>query len=257
MSDREDKLKELLKIKDKLIDAVTMEFAKGVQSVDVAETGAVIDMIYDIAKAEKNCYEAEYYKAIVEAMEEAEEEHEHERYGYTRYPKRPMPWYKPMVDREPYIDAYLEDPEFGENMRMGYSGGRGGNTGGGRSGGRGGRSGGSNPSGGNSGGDSGGSGGRGGGGRSGYSEAEYAEEELNDMMMRDMRYGKPFNDYRTSKRHYTQSKSQTDKNEMTSHANEHIADMISTTREMWKDADAELKKQMKASLTGLLGEMNG
>lgn len=245
MSDREDKMKELLKIKDKLIDAVTMEFSKGIEAVDVAEMGAVIDMIYDIAKAEKNCYEAEYYKTVIEAMEEAEEEHE--RYGYTRYPK-PMPWYKPMVDHEPYIDAYLDNPEYGENMRMGYTGNRGGGTRGGRSGGRSGGSGNSNSTGGNTGGGY-------SGGRSGYTE-EYGEEERTEMM-RDMRYGKPFQDYRMSKKHYTQSKSQADKNEMTSHANEHIADMIATTREMWKDADGDLKKQMKASLTGLLGEMNG
>lgn len=240
MSDKEDKMRDLLKIKDKLIDAATMEFSRGIEAVDVAEMGAVIDMIYDIAKAEKNCYEAEYYKTVIEAMEETEEEHE--RYGYTRYPK-PMPWYKPMVDHEPYIDAYLGDIEYGENMRMGYTGGRGGSTRGGRTGGHGNY----NSTGGNVGDGRPNS-------RSGYTEEEY-EEEME--MMRDMRYGKPFNEYRTSKKHYTQTKSQADKNEMTSHANEHIADMITTTREMWKDADADLKKQMKASLTGLLGEMNG
>lgn len=250
MSDKEDKMKELLKIKDKMIDAVVMEFAKGTEAVDVDETGKVVDMIYDISKAEKNCYEAEYYKTVIEAMKEGDEEEE--RYGYTRYPhKRFTPWFKPLVDQEPYIDAYLDDPEFGENMRMGYSMTRGGNMGGGKYGGRSGKHGGVT-------GNHGGYGGEGGHsyGRSGYVGDEY-EEEYFEKLKEDMRYGKPFNEYRMSKKHYTQTKSPADKNEMTSHVNEHIADMVTTVREMWKDADTELKKQMKASLTGLLGEMNG
>ena len=249
MSGKEDKMKELLKIKDKMIDAVVLEFAKGTEAVDVDETGKVIDMIYDISKAEKNCYEAEYYKTVIEAMEDAEEE----RYGYTRYPrKRPMPWYKPLVDQEPYIEDYLDDIEYGGSMRMGYTGPwvdhrSGGKHDDGRSGKHGDVAGdydgqrgvGKFPS-----------------HRGEHHEEEY-EEEYIEKLKEDMRYGKPFNEYRMSKKHYTQTKSPADKNEMTSHANEHIADVVTTVREMWKDADTELKKQMKASLTGLLGEMNG
>lgn len=45
---------------------------KGIESVDTEEMGKVIDMIKDLACAEKDCYEKKYYESIVEAMEESE-----------------------------------------------------------------------------------------------------------------------------------------------------------------------------------------
>lgn len=246
----EEDMRELLKVKEKMIEAVSMEFAKGPEHVDVEEAGKVIDMIYDIAKAEKNCYEAEYYKSIIKAMEEGEEEEDEHKAGYTRYysrypHKRSMLWHKPFVDHEPYLEEYMDDIEYGENMKMGYTGGN--------SPGRGGSSGGRGSGGGSYGNRGGGSGNS--MGRSGYMGDEEDYERMKESY--DARYGKPFMDYRKAKKHYTQSNSPGDKSEMTAHANEHISDMINSAREIWKDADPEQRKQMKASLSGLLGEMNG
>ena len=217
MKEYEGKMERLLEIKDKLIDAVGHEFDKGIESVDVDEAGKVIDMIYDLAKAEKNCYEAKYYKTVIEAMEEGEEEWE--RSGYTRYPhKRPMPWFKPYVDQEPYIDEYLEDPVMVENMRMGYTGNRG----------------------------------HGMGGRPTHTGEGDRRTTQTDH---DVRYGRPFNEYRTAKKHYTETNAPHEKEIMKTHAYEHVADTLTTAREIWKDADPELKKRMKADFTALVGEM--
>lgn len=252
MEDKEEMIKSLGKIEEQLIEAVKMEFARGVENVDVDEAGKVIDMIYDIAKAKKNCYEAEYYKTVIEAMEEQEEEQE--KYGFTRFPpKRMMPWFKPYVDQEPYIEEYLDDREMGENMRMGYNGGGSGRGGGGGSGGRGGGSGGRG--GGSSGGGSSG-GSSGGGSRSGYWEEARAEPERQYERPEDSRYGRAYNDYRKAKKFYTQTNSPQEKENMKTHAHEHLADTLNSAREIWKDADPELKKRMKTDFTALIGEMN-
>lgn len=219
MEKHEEKMEKLREIKEKLIDAVDAEFSKGVDAVDVEEAGKVIDMIYDLFKAEKNCYEAKYYKTVIEAMEEGDEEWE--RSGYTRYPhKRPMPWFKPYVDQEPYIDDYLDDRVMGENMRMGYSGTRG----------------------------------TGMGGRTPHTGGGDGDWE-GGRTEHDSRYGKAFNEYRMSKKHYTETNAPHEKENMKTHAYEHVADTLTTAREIWKDADPELRKRMKADFTALIGEM--
>lgn len=42
---------------------------------------------------------------------------------------------------------------------------------------------------------------------------------------------------------------------MTKHAREHIANSVATMREIWGNAEPELRKQMKADLQALIGEM--
>lgn len=63
-------------LKTELVDCLKSEFAKGLSCIDTKEAGEVTDMIKDLAETERNCYEACYYKSIVEAMEDA-------RYGYN------------------------------------------------------------------------------------------------------------------------------------------------------------------------------
>lgn len=79
-----EKLKELNEIKHDLIDAVKAELAHGVQNVNTSEMGEVIDMIKDLASAEKDCMEACYYEAVTEAMEEYDEG-DSKRMGYDRW----------------------------------------------------------------------------------------------------------------------------------------------------------------------------
>lgn len=71
----------------------------------------------------------------------------------------------------------------------------------------------------------------------------------------DNRYGKPYREYLDSRRHYTETKSQVDKDAMDMHANEHLMDVMNTIREIYKGADPDQRKRMKSDLTKLVGEM--
>lgn len=67
----------ICKMKDKLCEYAHRQMQQGLDRVDTREMGAVIDMIKDLAEAEKSCMEADYYESVVEAMEEGGG-----RYGY-------------------------------------------------------------------------------------------------------------------------------------------------------------------------------
>ena len=67
----------ICKMKDKLCEYAHQQMQQGLDRVDTREMGAVIDMIKDLAEAEKSCLEADYYESVVEAMEEGGD-----RYGY-------------------------------------------------------------------------------------------------------------------------------------------------------------------------------
>lgn len=111
----ESKMYALCEMKDRLISCLKSSMDAGIENVDTHEAYEVADIIKDLAEAEKLCRESEYYKTVTKAMEEGEEP----RYGYMETPKR---WpRKPYLDQEPYIDAWMNDPRFEENMRMGYS----------------------------------------------------------------------------------------------------------------------------------------
>lgn len=77
-----DKYKELHEVKKSLVDAVKAKMAEGIQNVDASEMGAVVDMIKDLAQAEKDCMEACYYSSVIEAMEDGGEDDGP--YGYNR-----------------------------------------------------------------------------------------------------------------------------------------------------------------------------
>ena len=64
-----EKLKDIVEIKHDLVEAVKMEMAQGIESVDTEEMGEVVDMIKDLASAEKSCMEAAYYELVCEAMQ--------------------------------------------------------------------------------------------------------------------------------------------------------------------------------------------
>lgn len=202
----EIKLRDIKDMKETLTCWSKMEIAKGMDGCQAQELGEVIDMIKDLAEAEEKCWKACYYKTVVEAMEEAEDDDEDGLMGYNtrryasgRYapsgrghmgytsPKRVGNW--------PYMDSMEE------NMRMGY------------------------------------------------------RDSTQPMMGADARYGKAYNDYQVAKRHYTETKSMSDKEEMDRHANEHVMDTLATVREMYKNADPDMKKRIKADFTKLVAEM--
>lgn len=124
-----EKLKDINEIKHTLVDAVKAEVAMGVQNVDTAELGAVVDMIKDLAEAEKACMEACYYETVTEAMSDDGEGYGYDRWRYSsgRFapkgrgsrtygylpgadmrPDEPREWpmgYRPETDRRP-MPAY-------------------------------------------------------------------------------------------------------------------------------------------------------
>lgn len=128
MSDHKDLcMEEIIDMKKTLTSALKSHISNGLESVDTSEAGQVADIIKDLSETERNCYEACYYKTVIEAMEEGEEP----RYGYNnrRYsnghyaPKGSgsvSMGYRPYIDEEPYINAYMHDPRFDEKMKMGY-----------------------------------------------------------------------------------------------------------------------------------------
>lgn len=91
----------ICKMKDKLCEYAHQQMQQGLDRVDTREMGAVIDMIKDLAEAERSCMEADYYESVVEAMDGGEG-----RYGYDGGSR----------GRSGYR---VESPD-GEGGRMGY-----------------------------------------------------------------------------------------------------------------------------------------
>ena len=159
-----------------------------------------IEMIKCLAETEKECQEADYYEAVVQAMED-NGMMDSERMGYN--PNR---------------------------NRMGqYSDGRAGNRNG--------------DSGSNS--------------RRGYSpDRMYSRmmpgDDRDDWGDDDPRHSEAFNRFRKAKRYYTKSHSEEDKQRMRDASNEHMMETMATIREMWDDADPDLRARMKTDLTNLV-----
>lgn len=71
----------------------------------------------------------------------------------------------------------------------------------------------------------------------------------------DPQYGKAYREYELSRKHFTKTGDANDKVEMTKHMNEHVRDTITTLRQMWKEADPEMRKHLKTDLQSLLDTM--
>lgn len=210
-----DKLDEMKKT---LCCWVEGAISSGESNVNAAELGAAVDMIKDIACAQKDIWESCYYKTVVDAMKEGEEEGcwENHRMGYN--PNRNS------------MGRYSRGYEYprGDIMRwpetmMGYS-----------------------PSGAGTRSQS--------GSRMGYEDvyARMMPPESEDSE----RYGREFGRYRQARRHYTETNSPEKKREMEEHAEHHMNEAIATFKEIWREADPELRQKMKTDLTKLMGEMN-
>lgn len=94
---------------DTMLSCFKSEISNGLMNVNTEEAGQVADIIKDMSETEKNLYEANYYKLVSESMEEkSKPENKNRRMGYN--------W-----NEKPYIDAYLHDPDFEDDMRYGYN----------------------------------------------------------------------------------------------------------------------------------------
>lgn len=71
MTDLKEKMQKISELKNRILDDAKIECC---ESGDIEKAGLMVDMVKDLASAEKDCAEACYYKQIVEAMEEAKQE---------------------------------------------------------------------------------------------------------------------------------------------------------------------------------------
>ena len=260
MHEIEMKVKEICDLKDKVLSYTT----SGVEcdKLDIDQAGKTVDMVKDLCDAEKNLWKAAYYKAVTKAMEEYEGEdmpsmddegrmgYDHWRNASGRYARKgtghwtPIhggrsgyPWpaegdWRPEFDKGYMMNQYPDMMGYPNDGSSNQS--RGGSNY---------NSGSSNQSSGaaNSGNMS--------GGRMGYSDPDM------ERIMSDERHGRPYKDWKLARRHYTETRSEGDKHEMSEHAKEHMADTVMTLKEMWDEADPQLREKMKKDLTNLMAEM--
>lgn len=205
-------LNDIACMKDTLIRGLDYELmSKGFHGTSTAEAGQIVDMIKDLAQAEKDCMEACYYKSVVGAMDDYGFENEHEiedygrmgydtrRYSNGRYAPKGAGHYSPVHGYTPmhmngHIPSQMMDNSSPHEYRMGYPAPKG-------------------------------------------------------------AYGHSMDNYKNAKRYYTETKDPNKRHEMDQHAKDHVNEAIFTFKEIWGDADPELKRDMKGQLSKLVAEM--
>lgn len=241
MHELEMKLQPICSVKEKLVSFVTSNIDDSCPE-EIPAYGEIIDMIKDLAEVEEKCWKAKYYESIVCAMKDADEEEEmmarmalqgHETAGMMGYnPHRSSTTgrytsgrggrrgFRPM---EHPMDDFMNPEMVDKNMMEIY-----------------------------------------GKGDSEWDEMRHAmpgkmgftrTSPNGDRTEWNPRRGEAYNQYRSARRHYHETKSPEDKKAMDAHMSEHVMDSIASIREMWEDATPELRKRMKQDFTGLLNEM--
>lgn len=200
-----DKLKDLCYIEDAYISWAKAQIAGGSNHVKTEELDSIADAIKDISEAKKYCCEAKYYEAVVEAMEESEDERESYQPPY-RMGYRPPMYYGNMngvysnATTAPYMNnAWRIDNDIPDDMMSTR-------------------------------------------GRQYDPDGEH--------------YGRVYSDWKRAKRNYTATHSESDREMMESEGMKHIVNAVSSLREMWADADPQLRQRMKTDLANLMTEMN-
>lgn len=227
MREAMEKTKKLCEMKDKLVSVMCEQLNMGIQNVNTNEAGQVIDMIKDLAEAEEKCWKACYYKCIVEAMKEEEEYaeklppeerrgYDHWRYSSGRYAPTGHGHYS--SGYRPMGEEWAEVMHPEPWMSMGYDGRKDGMM------------------------------------RDGQNRSEYATTDRYGYTpsMRGMKYDK----YTRARRGYDEHKDAHSKTQMDDSAKEYVIDMADSIREMWRDADPALRKEIKNHFVALTGEMN-
>lgn len=222
-----EKSRKLCELKDKLVTAMADQVSMGVQNVNTNEAGQVVDMIKDLAEAEEKCWKACYYRSIVKAMEAEEEYVEHmsseERRGYDHW-RYSSGRFAPS-GRGHYSSGYrpMHDGEWADTMHMepwmsmGYGDGMQRDHDG-----------------------------------QNRSRMDDAGRYGYTPSMRGMKYDK----YTRARRGYDEHKDAHSKTQMDESAKEYVVDMAESVREMWRDADPALRKEIKNHFVALTGEMN-
>ena len=195
-----EKYNDICSLKHHMLHYVMGETEKGFEPTPekVHVLKEYIEMIKCLAETEKECQEADYYEAVVQAMEE-NGMMESERMGYNPNRNR----------MGQYSDGRAGSGDSGSNSRRGYSPDR------------------------------------------MYSRMMPGNDP-DGWGEDDPRHAESFNRFRRAKRYYTRTHSEEDKQRMKDASNEHMMETMSTIREMWDDADPDLRTRMKADLTNLV-----
>lgn len=230
-------VEDLCDLKEKLYTSARDALAKGCQNVDTHEMGEVVDMIKDLAEAEEKCWKACYYKSIVCAMKKSEEEDEM------------------MMKLAMSGEGGDDMMDYRRGMRRGYdnwrySSGRFAPTG------RGHRSGympmdddmdpwmdeaqrmGYD------------------GGDRGASSNRNQNGSNNRMGYMPSERGDRYDRYNRARMGYNETKDARSKEHMDTAARDYVVDIAESVREVWKDADPAMRKEIKNKLVALTGEMN-
>lgn len=196
-----EKYNDICSLKHHMLHYVMGETEKGFED-DPSKVHVLkeyVEMIKCLAETEKECQEADYYEAVVAAMEDSE------RMGYNPNRNR----------RGEYSDGRgrSSDGDYSSNSRRGYSPDK------------------------------------------MYSRMMMPGDDPDFWGDDDFRHGESFNRFRRAKRHYTRTHSEEDKQRMKDASNEHMMETMATIREMWDDADPDLRTRMKADLTNLVSNL--
>lgn len=61
--------------------------------------------------------------------------------------------------------------------------------------------------------------------------------------------------YEEARRHYTTTRSIEDKNDMDMYANQHMSETITSMKDIWRNADPDMKERMKREVNALISSM--
>ena len=88
----------IYKLKNKILQHVERE-SQDMDRVNVRELGELVDMVKDLAEAEKECWEATYYRTVTEAMEKGSS-------GYTTGTPMTLAGYGSSAMRQGYDSGF-------------------------------------------------------------------------------------------------------------------------------------------------------
>lgn len=226
MHETKEKIKKICEMKEKLTCWAHGEVEKGKEQVCTEEMGKVIDMIKDLAEAEEKCWKACYYKKLIEEMEfepmmglDAEDLEHLARMGYDHYrysSGRFAPKGRGHYSRSGYMMP--EMPRTVDDFRMGEMADY---------------------------------------GRYGYDGRSGASSRSGSMSDgRGSTHSQAYDRYKNAWRHYTETGDPEDKSKMSEHAKEHAAETVETMRDIWQNADPDLRRQLKSNMVSLVNEMS-
>lgn len=210
---------DVCEMKEQLTKWLEEHLDGGKENVDTKEAGEVTDMIKDLAEAEEKAWKAMYYELICVSMAEAnaDEPIEHKgRYGYDRWRYASGRYAPKGHGRRSPIRGYTPGPEHWPTTVGPWMGDE------------------KYPD---------------------YTDyrmgypGEVTHNQTGDKMTTS--YGR----YKNARRHYTETGARKDKEEMDEHAMHHLTETAETLRDIWKNADPDMKRKMKTDISALLNEM--